>query len=54
MFCQLTGFKTHQVALDFFEVSLQQSGRGLPEHSEHARCREYHQTVDLSLLSSLL
>ena len=54
MLGQLTGIEAHQIALDFFEVFLQQSGRGLPEHSEHARCREYGQLVDLSLLSSLL
>jgi len=54
MLGQLTDFKAHQIALDFFEVSFEQSERSLPEHAKHARCREYGQLVDLSLLSSFL
>jgi len=40
VFRQPTGIEAHQIALEFLKVPLQQSGRSLPEHSEHARRRE--------------
>jgi hypothetical protein len=40
MFCQLTGFKAHQIALELLDAPLEQSERSLPEHSEQPRWRE--------------